>query len=137
MLSHVKYNEASGFIEIVFSGKVTSAELRKAVERRGALQKETGARGVLTDASEVQITPSVLDLLALPTELYPEQDEMRKTWIALVLPQSQKPEEMVVFLETASINRGWFVQVFKDRQSAIAWLTERAPSNKAIDSDDE
>ena len=131
MPSDIRYDKSSGLIEIVLSGEVTGPELREAVQKRIALQRETGAVGVLTDASETQTSPSTMDLFDLPSHLYPEQDQRRRTVIALILPHAEGPKEMAVFLETASRNRGWQMQVFANRQSALAWLKEHAASSKA------
>ena len=135
MSSDVRYDASSGLIEIVYSGEVTASEMRETVRRRIAIQKETGATKVLADASGVRVSPSITDLFGLPSKLFAEEDAKRSTMVALVLPDSAGPRERARFLETASVNRGWLMRVFEDRQSAVAWLMESTTSGKPIAGD--
>lgn len=130
MPTDVKYNKSSGLIEATYSGEVTASELHDAVSRRIAIQKKTGALGVLADASKVQITPSTIALFEVPARLFQELNADRRTVTALVLPDAEFPKEMAKFFETASRNRGWMIQVFTDRQSAVAWLMAQGMSSK-------
>lgn len=135
MSSNVKYNKSSGLIEIVYSGKLTESMLRETVRKRIAIQNETGAVGVLADASRVEVAPEIFALFDLPSRFFSEENADRRTLIAMVLPDAQELKEKGMFLETASRNRGWVMQNFEDRQSAIAWLREHTTFNKANDSD--
>jgi len=126
----VQYNKSSGLIEIIYSGEVTASELADAVSKRIIIQKETGALGVLADASAVQITPSTMDLFNLPDKLFSKQDAPRRTKIAVVLPKLEQPRNKIRFLETASRNRSWFMQIFDERQNAVAWLMKQTTSNE-------
>jgi len=133
MPAEVKYNKPSGLIEIVYSGNLTTPMLREAVRKRIAIQNKTGAMRVLADASNIQLTPSIFDLFNLPNRLFSEENADRRTMIALVLPDTEEPKKMATFLETASINRGWSMQVFEDRQSAVAWLMDHTTSSNDSD----
>jgi hypothetical protein len=42
--------------------------------------------------------------------------------MALIMPKCNKAKEVAEFFITASLNRGWVVRDFKERQSAIEWL---------------
>jgi hypothetical protein len=89
--------------------------------------------GILADTSEARTAPTIFDLFDLANSIYPEQNMPRRSFIAVVLPKANQPREMVKFLETASRNRGWLMQVFEDRQSATAWLMEHTTSRKSVE----
>ena len=119
----VKYFNSTGIIEVIYSGQITRLELEQAVKKRVDLQVETGSQLVLADATNVKSGPKTIDMFDLPDEIYPEQNANRRSLIALVLPKSGKPRELARFYRLASQNRGWIVEEFDDRQSAIDWLT--------------
>jgi hypothetical protein len=73
---------------------VTASELHDAVCERIAIQKETGAHGILADASQVQIAPSAIDLFDLPSKLFSDLNAERQSRIALVLPKAERPKDM-------------------------------------------
>jgi len=114
--------------EVVFSGKVTGSELRAAASRRISLEKETHCNAILVDASNLELAATLVDVLDLPDRLYTDEEASRQSLIALVQPKSDREKKEAVFYETACRNRGWFVQVFSERQEAIDWLASHAAS---------
>jgi hypothetical protein len=86
------------------------------------LQKETGITKILNDVSEIELEATIMDVFAFPNKQYPEEGADRKTCMALIMPKCNKAKEVAEFFITASLNRGWVVRDFKDRQSAIDWL---------------
>ncbi len=120
----VKHNPSLGIIEEVFTGQMKMSELKESVSQRIVLEKETGITKVLVDASELVLDATIFEVLNLPDKFYSSQEASRVTHMALVLPTSPKTKEDAEFYETACLNRGWYVQIFSDRQSAVEWLTE-------------
>ena len=119
----IMYNESSDIIEITYSGYITGQDLREAATKRISLQKETGSRLILSDATQVIRNPSIAEILHLPDKLYPEYGAGRDSRIALVLPKNKKEaQELGHFFKIVAKNRGWFVETFYDRQEALNWL---------------
>ena len=118
----VNFNPSLGIIEEVFYGLVTASELTEATSQRILLQKETSITKILNDVSDVKLEASVIDILNFPDKQYPEENADRKTRMALILPKCNKARNMAEFFMTASLNRGWTVRPFEERQSALDWL---------------
>jgi len=118
----VNFNPSLGIIEEVFYGLVTAPELTEATSQRILLQKETSITKILNDVSDVKLEASVIDILNFPDKQYPEENADRKTRMALILPKCNKTRNMAEFFMTASLNRGWTVRPFEERQSALDWL---------------
>ena len=118
----VQHNQKYGFIETTFNGHVTASELREAVTQHITLQKETGVTNVLADGSAVTNGPSLMAVIDLPRIFFAKLGMKRQTKMAIILPAAEKPRKLARFFETTSLNRGWFMKVFENRQSAVAWL---------------
>jgi len=119
---NVYFNPSLGIIEEVFYGLVPASELTEATSQRILLQKETSITKILNDVSDVKLEASVIDILNFPDKQYPEENADRKTRMALILPKCNKARNMAEFFMTASLNRGWTVRPFEERQSALDWL---------------
>jgi hypothetical protein len=119
---NVNFNTSLGIIEEVFYGLVTASELTEATSQRISLQKETSITKILNDVSDIKLEASVIDILNFPDKQYPEENVDRKTRMALILPKCNKARNMAEFFMTASLNRGWTVRPFEERQSALDWL---------------
>ena len=118
----VNYTPSLGIIEEIFYGLVTAAELTVATSQRISLQKETSITKILNDVSDIKLEASVIDILNFPDKQYPEENADRKTRMALILPKCNKSRNLAEFFMTASLNRGWTVRPFEERQSALDWL---------------
>jgi hypothetical protein len=129
---NVNFNPSLGIIEEVFYGLVTASELTEATSQRISLQKETSITKILNDVSDIKLEASVIDILNFPDKQYPEENVDRKTRMALILPKCNKARNMAEFFMTASLNRGWTVGPFEERQSALDWLqTQQLSKNHA------
>ena len=118
----VNYNPSLGIIEEVFYGLVATSELIEATSKRISLQKDTSITKILNDVSDIKLEASVIDILNFPDKQYPGENVDRKTCMALILPKCNKARKMAEFFVTASLNRGWTVRPFEERQSALDWL---------------
>ena len=123
---NIRYIKEPGIIEIIYSGEVTGMDIREATEKRISLQKETGATRVLADASQSLGGPSTMEIYDLPDKIYPEYKSRRDTRIAFILPAHQRSKELAHFFQTAAKNRGWLIELFKNREDALFWLTNNS-----------
>jgi len=120
----LKVDDGSGCIEIAVVGELTEKEAREITSRAISSAKQSGTGKFLVDASQANAMPSFVDLLEL-TEQY-ENEKASRLWpIALVFPASGEARRAGEFYVTACRNRGWYVEGFTDRPSAIAWLSNR------------
>ena len=123
----VKYDTSTGIVIVLYTGHVTSVELREAGSERVRLQKETGATSVLVDTSATEkLFARTMDIYQIPTELYIEKGATRQCRISVVLPTPKKAREGALFFETVARNRGWPVKVFEEHQDAVDWLLDSA-----------
>jgi hypothetical protein len=118
----VNYKPSLGIIEEVFYGVVCTTELKEATSKRISLQKDTETTKILNDVSDIKLEASVIDILNFPARQYPEEKVDRGTCMALILPKCNKARNLAEFFITASLNRGWTVRPFEERQSALDWL---------------
>ena len=118
----VERNPSLEIIEEVFTGFVTAQELREATSQRISLQKETGITNILNDVSAFELDVTLMDVFDFPHKQYPEQGADIKTRMALIMPKCNKAREVAKFFITASLNRGWVVVPFEERQGATDWL---------------
>jgi hypothetical protein len=88
-----------------------------------ALAKENNSNLFLSDCTQATFDVSTIAVLNLP-EFYKDQGLSRPVRIAILSPMSKAGKELVRFYETVCLNRGWIVNVFKERQEALDWLLE-------------
>ncbi len=119
----LSHNQALRIVEVLYTGEVTGRELREVTSKCITLEKENGVNRFLCDASDCEISASLLDLFDLPAEQYAAEKADRSGRVAVVLPRSPRARDAAQFYETASRNRGWMVQAFASRQEAVDWLT--------------
>ena len=119
----VKYNTELSIIESVLVDQVSNKELLKHEAQCIALAKDNESTRIITDAKQATLEMSVIDLYSLP-EFYGDQDLQRSVRIAVLPPTSEAGKDLVDFYETVSLNRGWTVGVFEERQEALDWLLD-------------
>ena len=119
----VKYNKELSIIESELVDQVTNKDLLKHEELCIVLAKENGSTRILTDAKQATLEMSVFDLYGLP-EFYGDQGLQRSVRIAVLPPISEAGKDLVDFYETVSLNRGWIVGIFEERQEALDWLLD-------------
>lgn len=109
------------FLEVRYSGEVTPADLRAAFGEGLQLARELNTFLVLTDCAGMQGGHSLFDLYAMVSDLAGRHEIVRYKE-AVLMPAARGLAEKVTFWETACRNRGLWVKVFSDRDSALAWL---------------
>jgi hypothetical protein len=117
-------DSTAGYIEINVVGELTDTEAKDVTSKAISSAKQTGTAKFLLDFSRAYAVPSFFDLLEL-TEQY-EKEKARRRWpAAFVLPASGEARRAGEFYVLACKNRGWYVEAFSDRPSAIDWLSNR------------
>ena len=110
-------------VEIVYTGCVTSHDLRDALRAALALAHDNMTNRYLADCVQLDSGHSIVDLFEVVTAL--DQSAIdRQSKEAIVLPVSPEFGSYAQFYEMTCRNRGLNARVFQDRQAAIAWLTE-------------
>lgn len=125
----VTYDESFSGVEYIFQGPTSGSDIKQATSIGIALCKERHSNRYLINGVDMEVTASVVELFELPTRQYVEEGLDRQSYIALVLPKNPKSVEDARFYESACFNRGWIVQLFEDRDTAIKWLMrQKLPS---------
>ncbi|MFO0891150.1 MAG: hypothetical protein U0790_18645 [Isosphaeraceae bacterium] len=108
-------------IEICYSGIVTAAELKAALQETLKMAAEHRIERCLGDLTRMESGHSCVDLYQLGEELasVPGSRNFRE---ALVTPCSPNAAVDAKFWETLCYNRGLQVRSFPDRGSALDWL---------------
>ncbi|HVN95674.1 MAG TPA: STAS/SEC14 domain-containing protein [Syntrophorhabdaceae bacterium] len=122
MACTVTHDASIGIIEVVCNSHITAEEMVEAAHKRIALEKETGVNRTLIDVTNAQLSATTFDLLHLSQQHYKNLQASRRTRIAFVMPTAAEQHQAARFYETASRNRGWMVEVFSERQTAMDWL---------------
>jgi hypothetical protein len=116
-----EFIEELKIIDSVFNEKVTIVEMKEAVKESVQLAREHNTNLFLVDCSRLKKGGTIVQLYSLG-DFYLEIDVMPGTKQAIVLSDTPETQRDIRFYETAMRNRGFDVQVFPDRPSAIAWL---------------
>jgi len=119
-----RLDAGAGYVEITVVGELTDTEAREVTSKAISSAKQTGTAKFLLDFSRAHSMPSFFDVLEL-TEQYENEKASRRWPAAVVLPASGEPRRGAEFYVTACRNRGWYVEGFSDRPSAIEWLSSR------------
>ncbi|HVN95716.1 MAG TPA: hypothetical protein VMT62_04760 [Syntrophorhabdaceae bacterium] len=118
----VKCDSSAGIIQAVCSGYITADEMIEAAHKRISLEKETGVTRTLIDVTGAELSATTLDLLNLPEQLYKSLGANRRSHIAFVMPTAMEEHPASYFYQTACRNRGFTVEVFSERKTAVDWL---------------
>lgn len=133
MAVEVRFDEASGVVEMVFAGTQDPQELDTAMTRAGTLGAEMLTNRYLVDCREIGSAGSAFDVLAV-AELLASVPPGVIEREAVVLPRDAAVARDFEFFETACRNRGLDVRVFHDRDEALAWVRvegrEERPSGR-------
>jgi hypothetical protein len=117
----VRFDEASGVVEMVFAGTQDPRELDAAMTRAGTLGAEMLTNRYLVDCRDIGSAGSPFDVLAV-AELLSSLPSGVIEREAVLLPKDAAVARDFEFFETACRNRGLNVRVFHDRDEALAWV---------------
>ncbi|MDJ0722512.1 MAG: hypothetical protein QNJ04_12825 [Desulfobacterales bacterium] len=127
MAWQVEYIAEQGIVRVIYAGRVTAEDFRKAT--RETLDLATGHKTllILIDTSKLEQAVSTPDIYEMPI-YYEEMKGNRRTRTAILLPASNPALQDAEFYVTVCRNRGWLVEPFVDEQEATQWLCgTRAP----------
>lgn len=116
-----KFNDEHQVAEIIFSGRVTHAEIIETISAGAALSHDQHRNRFLLRFEEVMHGPSPYELID-QIEHFETMGLSRNTKLAILLPRNQEIRSGLLFYETACLNRGYIVKTFGDHAEAIAWL---------------
>lgn len=131
----VEVSDEFGFIQTVYSGKLTWQDKQDATAQTLALAHADRPNRFLTDIQAARLELSLFDLCEIPGE-WDAAGAIRWNRLAIVASRSGTQWNDLTFFETYCRNRGWKVTVFSDRQGAIEWLTQDPPSHQLDARDD-
>lgn len=121
----VSYDPEQGFIEEVYCGVSVTADFHAAIAARISLEQKTGSKKILVDLLAVELSINTIEIFGLPNKYYPEVKAPRSSCIALLVSSDERVRKAAKFFETACVNRGWNVQIFSERKSAVEWLAKK------------
>ncbi|MBN8216450.1 MAG: STAS/SEC14 domain-containing protein [Spirochaetes bacterium] len=109
------------FVELTYSGMVTPQDLLEALAAAGKLAQEGRTQRFLADLTTMIGGHSIAHLYELITLLEANGVD-RAMKEAIVSPNLDGNQEQMRFYETACLNRGYRVRLFRARGEALAWL---------------
>lgn len=117
----VTFHADRQFVELSYAGTVPPADLQASIVRTLQVCLENNCGNLLSDCSALEGGHSVVDLYDAATAVTAEHgvERLRE---ALVLPTAISARDAAQFWETAAMNRGLQVQLFTNRDAAMAWL---------------
>lgn len=119
----LEYFGDTQIVELKFSGRASGPDLLQAAAERIEFGRERGASKYLVNAQNMLAEKSLtLDVFEIPATVYADRQMARDSRIAVVAPSDPDSRWVTSFYEDASVNRGWLVRVFADRESAESWL---------------
>lgn len=111
------------YIRIKYLDLVTSRDIIDALNEALALSKVNDLYRVLADCSRVTVGHTVVDLYAVVAALVANNVPRAEFKEAVLLPRNEASDKDVQFYETAALNRGYAVRLFKTKDEAVEWLT--------------
>lgn len=118
-----EYLDDLQLVELTVTGRASGPELQRAAAERIEFGRQHRAHKFIINAAGMLAPKSLtLDVYDIPATLYADKKMDRATRIAVVVPRDPDSRWISKFYEDASVNRGWIVQSFADRDSALDWL---------------
>ncbi len=114
----ITYNKEDNYVVSTFTGQFTMTVAREYVAALLPILEQTGCTRVLSDSSQAQIQVTSMDIMQFPKMVAasPLTANLKR---AVVAAEGSSGYEMY---ETLSKIQGQYLQVFTNRDEAIAWL---------------
>lgn len=116
-----KYNKHLNLIESTYKGIIKGEELMQQVLSNIDLAKKNNTHKFLTDCRELSPNINVIDSYKL-VKLYEKLEGASNMKEAILIPDIPEAARAIEFYETVSLNRGFQVKAFTDRDEALSWL---------------
>ena len=121
----LEYHDETQIVELQITGRATGEELVEAASARIAFGKEKGVDLYIINVRDMTAPRSTTSAIYnIPAQVYSQKGMSRLSSIALIEPLASESKWAVSFFEDLCINRGWRVETFVDRDSAIQWLLD-------------
>ena len=133
MKYELSYDAERGVVAGWISGDLDPADVREMAAEFGSLAKTHGCRRLMNDLRDADTSYSVLCIHTMPKMVH-EHGSITPCWRALVVPDDS---EVLSFLESVAQTIGETVRVFRDRESAMEWLSGGTQSAPASGEDEE
>ncbi len=114
-------------LEVVYDGTFDALQLRDATLEIVDALLAKGIQRLLLDCHQAHFNVPTVAVYQLP-ELYDAKGLSRQVRAAVVRPHDGYHVEIFEFYEDVCRNRGYFVMLFDDAESARQWLREEGPT---------
>lgn len=111
-------------LTVKYQGDFAADELRRCTLEIVTALVAKGTLRLLLDCHDAHFDVPTVAVYQLP-ELYDQMGVSRQVHCAVVLPKDGYKKELFEFYEDVCRNRGYFVQLFPDAVSALAWLRDQ------------
>lgn len=122
----IQINHTDRIVEVTFSGLCRLSDLKDAVIDALVAAKEFNIELFLSDCR--QFIPERENNIMNSYELSKFYSEVSPNVLyheAIISPPDEEIKAGLKFFETASVNRGFFVKVFTDKDEALSWLLKK------------
>ncbi len=116
----IRQSDEGKYVELVYKGEFTAAELDSSRSEGHEILVRNGWRRVLVDVTTAQAYPATVDYFDFASRL--GDYTPRNFKIALIVKEERK--EIGRFVENVAVNRGMDVRCFTGREAALEWLLE-------------
>lgn len=117
----ITYLQAYNIIEKVYSGKLSPEHLVEIVDETHKMMKETGAKKVIADCSDLTEGYTAFDLYYLMEKISHLQIDPYSSE-AIILSTNPDTSKNLLFFETLATNNGYKCKTFENRAAAMEWL---------------
>jgi hypothetical protein len=119
--------DAGQLLEVTFQGTSDAEQLRAATFEIVDTLLSQGILRLVLNCHDAHFNVPTVNVYQLP-ELYDAKGLSRQVRAAVVKPHDGYHLEIFEFYEDVCRNRGYFVMLFDDADSARQWLREEAPT---------
>ena len=119
----LEYSDTDRILTVKCEGSFTADDLAPMTQAAVEKLREEHSLRVLLDFSAALAQVTITEMFKLP-EIYTELRAPRLAHLAMVVPASGYRKDVYQFYEDLSVNRGYFVKLFKSISSAKAWLMQ-------------
>jgi len=123
----VTMNHETGFIETTYSGVATIQDITESTMKCLEFAHSEAPLKFLTDLANADLDVSIIGLFKQP-DFWEALGFKRVNSLAIIQGVKHKEKGELSFFEDVSVNRGWNVKIFTERQDAIEWLSQQRPS---------
>jgi len=133
MCEQLKIDHERGIAEIVASDEVTIEQMKASQKQLATAVAQRPLKGLLYDGRCITVAPSGDDLFDFAKKTVNRGDLRTMRYAMLTSQESALP---YMYLALPIAQRGHFVKVFADRQTALEWLGDGHLENNDDTEDD-